>query len=481
MTVNEATLEEAVLKDYGDSIVVYVGQGALTLKDGRKLNCKFEAGQLSDGEVLLLCNIMPPDLFLCFTTIAVISFEGLTAEGYRITCANRIMEINYLPEPPEDGQSAVFAAFRLDEMTVQMSDRRIQAKSARFGVTNFQFTGTVARQSGNSHYHILPLTLEDENSRTELFISPLEHYTKIKRRIKTLRGTDVTCEVISDILQDGSMERLREVIDDLCYLLSIARGTKIQWIYCDQYDESGGLVMRTHSSRVTKPFCSLTIIDPRCDGSHETKTFLEQTYRVYVSKRDSHRLNRGMIDAYLDAKAENDYLQTRGVKLAVALEMLKGVLLELPDSSAKEFVLDQEDFKKHVQPISEAIEKILQQGGLEKNDRKAICSEKKIEGLNKRAFRYFIGKLCKQIDLKVEENEIKLFVACRNKLVHMGRFYCEVANNEERIECPPLPSETDEYFFLVNFLDRIFLKLLGYSGTYIDWRAPERPDRSQLA
>ena len=412
MTVNEATLEETVLKDYGDSIVVYVGQGTLTLKDGRKLNSKFEAGQLSDGEVLLLCNIMPPDLSICFTTIAVMSFEGLTAEGY-------------------------------------------------------------TRQSGNSHYHILPLTLEDENSRTELSISPLEHYTKIKRRIKTLRGTDVTCEVISDTLQDGSMERLREVIDDLCYLLSIARGTKIQWIYCDRYDESGGLVMRTHSSRVTKPFCSLTVIDPRCDGSHETKTFLEQTYRAYVSKRDSHRLNRGMIDAYLDAKAENDYLQTRGVKLAVAFEMLKGVLLELPDSSAKEFVLEQEDFKKHVQSISETIEKILQQGGVEKNDRKAICSEKKIEGLNRRAFRYFIGKLCKQIDLKVEENEIRLFVACRDKLVHMGRFYCEVANNEERKECPHLPSETDEYFFLINFLDRIFLKLLGYSGTYIDWRPRE--------
>jgi len=225
----------------------------------------------------------------------------------------------------------------------------------------------------------------------------------------------------------------------------------------------------------------LAVIDPRCDGRHETKIFLERAYSAYVSRRDSLRLNRGTIDAYLDAKAENDYLETRGVKLAVALEMLKAVFLELPDSSAKEFVLDQEDFKKHVQPISEAIEKILEQEGVEKNDRKAICSQKRIEGLNRRAFRYFIGKLCKQIGLKVEEKEIRLFVECRDKLVHKGRFYCEDATNEEREKCPPLPSETDEYFFLVNFLDRIFLKLLGYSGTYIDWRAPERPDRSQLA
>lgn len=239
--------------------------------------------------------------------------------------------------------------------------------------------------------------------------------------------------------------------------------------------------MRIHSSRVTKPYCPLAVIDPRCDGRYETKVFLEQAYSAYVSKRDSHRLNRGTIDAYLDAKAENDYLETRGVKLAVALEMLKAVFLELPDSSAKEFVLDQEDFKKHVHPISKAIERILEQEGVEKDDRKAICSEKKIEGLNRRAFRYFIDKLCKQVGLKVEVKEIELFVECRDKLVHKGRFYCEAASREEREKCPPLPSKTDEYFFLVNFLDRIFLKLLGYSGTYIDWHAPERPDRSQLA
>ncbi len=472
--------EPNLLKDYGEPIAYYYdGRGVLTLKDGREVSCKFEAGQLREGDVLLLCNFLPPDLFLA--TISAIKFEGTTSKGYRISCDNRIMEINYLPDLPSDGRTGSFAAFRLGEMNVQMTDSHIQAKSAKFGVTNFQFTGTDAQQSGSVRYLLLPLTLKDANNQTELSIRPLKQDTKILRRIKTLKGTDATCEVVNDILEDGSIGRLKEVIDDLCYLLSVARGTKIQWIYCDRYDASGGLVMRTHSSRVTKPYCPLAVIDPRCDGRYETKAFLEQAYKAYVLKRDSHRLNRGTIDAFLDAKAENDYLETRGVKLAVALEMLKAVFLELPDSSAKEFVLDQGDFKTHVQPISEAIEKILEQEGVEKNDRKAIFSEKKIKGLNRRAFRYFIGKLCNQIGFNVEEKEIRLFVECRDELVHKGRFYCEVATNEEREKCPPLPSKTDEYFFLVNFLDRIFLKLLGYSGTYIDWRAPERPDRSQLA
>jgi len=269
-------------------------------------------------------------------------------------------------------------------------------------------------------------------------------------------------------------------MDNLCYLLSVARGTKIQWVYCDQYDESGELVMRTHSSSVTKPYCPLAVIDPRDDGGHETKTFLEQAYTAYDSKRDTYRLNLGTIDAYLDAKAENDYLETRGAKLAVALEMLKAVFLELPDSPVKEYVLTEKHFKKLVSAISKAIDEALKQEGVkEGNSRKAICDQKKIQGLNRRSFRSLINKLCKQIGLKVKRDEIALFVECRDKLVHMGRFYCTTATDEERQMCRPLPSEKDEYYFMVNLLDRIFLKLLGYSGAYIYRRSPETPARRE--
>ena len=103
--MDETTFEQTFLEDYGSTLSLYLGRGVLTLKDGRKLNCKFEAGQLRGGEVLLLCDIMPPDLSLCFATISAISFEGLTAEGHRIACGNRIMEINYLPDLPRDGRT----------------------------------------------------------------------------------------------------------------------------------------------------------------------------------------------------------------------------------------------------------------------------------------------------------------------------------------------------------------------------------------
>jgi hypothetical protein len=286
--------------------------------------------------------------------------------------------------------------------------------------------------------------------------------------------------VVSDIPEDGSIGRLKEVIDDLCYLMSVARGTTIQWIYCNHYNAAGECIMRTHSPRITKPFSPLSIIDPRVDGRDETKVFLEQGYGVYVSKRDSYGLNRGTIDAYLDAKAEHDYLETRGAKLAVAMEMLKAVFLELPGSPVNECILEEEHFKKVVGSLRVAVDKVLETEGIDEKSREALASEGKILSLNRRSFRSVMNRLCKSIGLKVGERDLALFVECRNKLVHRGQFYCATATQEEREKCPPLPSKTHEYFFLVNFLDRIFLKLLGYSGAYIDWGVPSKPSRSLL-
>ena len=476
MLAEEGAFEASHLKDYGDPIASYGGQGLLKLKDGQEVNCKFEAGQLRNGDVLLLCDFLPPLPF--FLDIPAHKFVGTTSEGYRISSDERITETNYLPDIPVEGKTAVYAAFRLNKLDVRMREDDIQAREARFGVTNFIFQGTESHQSNNS---ILPLRLRSATGEMELSIRPVDQYDRIVRRIQTLKTIDVTCEVVAEIPLPGEegIVRLQEVVHDLCYLLSVARGTKIQWVYCDQYSGSGECTMRTHSSRITKPYSPPSIIDPRAGGRHETKVFLEQAYSAYVSKRDSYRLDKGTIDAYLDAKAEQDFLEMRAAKLAVAMEMLKMVFLELPDSPAKECVLGEKDFKELVPPISEAVDKILEQKGVKKDDRKAICGDKKIEGLNRRAFRYFIDKLCKQIGLKVEEKDLALFVECRNKLVHSGQFYCAAATKEEREKCPPLPSKTHEYFFLVNFLDRIFLKLLGYGGVYIDWRAPGEPARKE--
>ena len=477
MAVDENSLAQSLLPDYGKYLSIYQGKGFLTLEDGKKYDCEFEAGQLNNGDVLLLCDFLPP--FPTCMRIPAAKFQGTTSKGFGICSNIGINEVTYLPAISKDRSSGTWAAFHLDEMLVQMAEYG-QTQRLHFGVTNFEFLGTErTHRSDNSLFHTLPLDLRSESKSTKLSIRPVDLYDKIIKRIKTLKSIDVSCEVIADIPTDGNIALITEAVEDLCYILSVARGTKVQWVYRDQYDLTEKLISRTHSSRITKRYCPLKIIDTIASGGGETKSFIEQAYSTYVDKRESYRLNNGTIDAYLDAKAEADYLEMRGIKLAVAMEILRSVFLELPDAPMKGYIIEEEKFKKLSPHLCAAIDEFLKTEIIDRDSRKAMCNDKKVLELNRRSFAYFLKKLCRHIDLRIGEDDIKLFVQCRNKLVHDGRFCCAIATPDEQNECKPLPSKWHEYCFFINFLDRVFLKLLGYSGPYIDWRVPGNPTRKE--
>lgn len=463
---------QTLLKEYGNCVGVYQGKGTLTLTNGKKHNCYFEAGQLSNGQVILLCDFLAP----CPHSIPISPerFDGETSEGYQLSTEKRINEFNYLPEIPVECNSGSWSAFHLREMSILMINSR--PERLHFGVTNFEFLGTEPiHRSDNSSFHTLILDLRSEGRLTKVSIRPVNLYDKIIKRLKTLKSVDVSCEVIAEISADGDVAVVTEVVDDLCYILSVARGTKIQWVYCDSYNAPEKLISRKHSSRITKPYCPLPIIHPVSSGGKETKTFIEQVYKAYVAKRESYNLSKGTIDAYLDAKAEGDYLEMRGVKLVVAMEMLKAVVLQLPYTFVEEYVITEQKFNELAHTLCAAVDNVLQKENIDKDSRKAICNDKKVLELNRWSFAHFLKKLCRHIGLKVEEPEIRQFVKFRNKLVHRGRFYWTIATQEEREKYKPLPSRSYEYFVLVNFLDRVFLKLLEYSGPYIDWRIPGNP------
>ena len=78
-------------------------------------------------------------------------------------------------------------------------------------------------------------------------------------------------------------------------------------------------------------------------------------------------------------------------------------------------------------------------------------------------------------------SEIELFLKCRDYLVHTGRFYSQAATAEDRDEVPPSATPFEEFCFLISFLDRLYLKLFGYSGPYFDWRDfPQENKRRDL-
>lgn len=446
--------ESYLISNYGSCIALYRGQGNLTLKTGENLSCDFEAGQLADGSTFLLCDFHPPIPHRF--DLPAMRFVGRTSEGANASAGGAFHETNYLPDLPADRSPGLWAAYHLRQMTVDYV-ANAQPRTVRLGLTNFRF---------------VPLTLECTAETAQVSIEPRDGYGDIIKRLQTLKGVDVTCEAVAKIPSDGKISEVEDIVDNLCYILSVARGSKVQWIYSNIYDQKGNLIQTTHGSRITKAYCPLAIIDPR--SLEDTTRFIDTSYAVYVDRRDKYKLNQGLIDAYLDAKAESDYLQMRGVKIAVAIEMLKSVFLDLPGTGLDKHILDPTIFSRAHPEIKREIKKTLepvtasaQRANLYKN----------LTALNRRSFGELLREITKQLGLGADDQDIELFVRCRNKLIHEGRFHCEVASQTERKTCKPLSNATEEFFFLVSFLDRVFLRLLGYRGPHVDWSSPGKPTR----
>lgn len=459
--------EKSLLNHYGTCIARYCGTGELIFKDGEKAPCKFEAGQLNNGDVIMLYDLTPPFNFRPGHLVS--SFEGTTSNGYKVITNDVSAEINYLPEISK-GRSGVWGSILWREISVQMLDGA-NIDKIHFGIANLEFSGTEGetikegKKSTRHNFWILPLDIE---GTTNLLIKKIKNYDEIMTYISTLKGIDVTCEIEASLPEDSKINRTKEIIDHMCYLLSIARGTKIQWIYYNLYNNDGKLVSRTHCNRVTRPYCPLPLIDPGIEGRNETKNFIETAYPIFLRKREAYNLDRGVIDAYLEGKAEGNLLQTRGVKLVVAMEMLKHAFLTTSDASLKEFVIDEEQFETLLDPLCEGIHDALR-GLVEDDTLEKLCcksNRKRLLCLNRISFRQAIRDLCRSISFNTKD-DLSLFIHCRDSLIHTGKFYCQTATDEQKAICEPLPEPVYEYFFLVDFLDRIFLKFFNYSGKYI--------------
>jgi hypothetical protein len=459
------------LPTYGSYLAAYRGDGVLTLQDGQTLPCRFEAGQLVTGEVFLLCAVdRAPSPWPGAPFLRASRFNGLTSDGHKLSADAGLFETNYLPDIPRGDPSPLYAAFSAQELRVQLVAGARPA-TARYGLANFCFTGPHPTAAA------LPLELRGPDGPTQLVIHRLPDYRKIKVRLQTLKGIEVTSEVVVDMPPGGDPTPLDRVVNDLCYLLSVARGAKIQWLYQDHYNTTGTRITRVHREHVAKPYGPLAVIDPRDWGADETKTFVERAFHTYAARREPFLLDKGVIDAYLDAKAEGDYLQMRGVKVAVALEMLKDAFVQQPGITDR--VIDEAVFVQLLPTVQAAIAAALQHPVVSRDQVQAIIN--KAGSLNWRSLRAVVSKLCRQIQFRPSNDELDLFIRCRNSLVHQGEFYCLSATPAERQDRAPLPTPAAEYFFLVNVLDRIFLRLLDYDGTYVDHRIPGDPVRRRLS
>ncbi len=445
-------LTEAALEHYGVALRKYAGHGIVTLTTQRQAACEFVAAQLENGKTILLCATEEPLWGHLVGVVDAQFFSGTTHEGLRVEAVRNVSETTYLSKPTESG---TYFALRIGHLKVSRA-REEACSRLTFTLTNL---AGIRRD--------LPFTIHGKN----LLIRPHRDAVANLQRLNVTRGVLPTAEV--ELEAGITIEDDIEVVDEACYLLSIALGTKVQWIALTEWTSSGDWSARNHYSRVTKRYGSLAAINPS-EGAIEE--FMKSPEAAdFGDARKAVGLTNAVIDTYLDAKAEGDFLEVRGLKLVVAVEMLKAAFQDATRTSSLAIAL--EDFEKLRPALKEAVKDAIV--GETTPEQRCVVYEN-LAGLNRVPFSAQLRRLCSAVKLPLDDTDLRRFVASRNRLVHEGHFYCEKASERDRDALTPLGSQVEEWFWLLHFVDRLFLKAAGYSGAYVDWSVPGKPKIGNL-
>ena len=267
------SLEQFKKKYCQNFVNVYSGtEGFLNNKDGKELSCKFEVGQLENGEMILICDFSVFDLQKCFpkfhyletssvseikTHMADYSFIFSTFCGefknFRGETSDKLMNItgviNLFFEIDDNSindhnSERIKITYSLEKLAANTNINE-DIQYVKFGVTNFIFG------DGDKLDKVLSLNIKGVKG---FRIEKNENYEDASKFLMFSKGIRVTCDIIVENDIKTKMKDLEEIVCDLCDLMSIVWGTRIQWIYYCAYSSEGEIVSREHVHRVTKPF-----------------------------------------------------------------------------------------------------------------------------------------------------------------------------------------------------------------------------------
>lgn len=569
-------LDQYKIKYCQNFVKKYSGEkGLLKAEDGTELLCKFEAGQLENGKLILICDFSVFDFQKCFPEFCDLDKSSISEIKvhmllilYRISIflgkfknfkgetSGRLMNLTGVinlfheidPNSIDDHYSEqVRVVYTMTELTASTSTIE-DICYVKFGITNFRF--------GDKSDKTLSL---DINGTKKITIKKIENYEDVEDILIFSKGIHVTCNLTVEIDNKTKLKDLEDIACDLCDVMSIAWGIRVQWICYCAYDSKDEIVLYKHMHRVTKPYYFNKIIN--VNNLKILKNFLESSYTALAEKsnmlRYKEKTAKPMINAYLDAKAESDYLEGRGIKLVVVMEMLKELAIKLK-LTTKSIIKEEyfEDLKPTIekilgntieqsikseyskrneeniekvikeikgkmlsnisnlngtkpslinkmylkeakstleQPLIEAIKKSVSEECKEKNEqdieekieelKKEILDQ--ISGLNYGNFKKILQSLCDYISLQIDDDDLQSVVDSRNRLIHEGNFLCESNNIKEKYkkieDYPQFQDPEHEYYFLMNFIDKCFLKLLGYKGLYYKWESASEIKTDKLS
>lgn len=446
------------LSYYGDSMTEYEGEGIIALDGGKEFRCEFRTGQFTNGNIVLICSILPIEIHRINIRnwkegfVRANCLKGQTRDGKLI----KAKKLEYpMGSGVADDLTVVFGIFQPGALQIDMK-KGGDVDGISFGITNFGFKGISFEHPNYTEF------LELNLSGKKVAIWKPNHYDEIIDRMKLIGEARITCEIWAEISQTKEIKQMEKMVGDLCFVLSIASGSKVQWIYRDLH--CGDARISSLNRLVPdKPYSSRSIIDNKTDPQ-TMASFVETAYSSFVSNIERFGEVNGVprimaaIDTFIDARIGPDFLQIKGIKFASTMEIIKEMLqVWMP----KKKYLSGSKFKKMSDEIRGALKPILSKYLPELRPEEAFES---FSDINRPSFRTILENGFNQMEFSVKESELDLFVKSRNSLIHQGRFYCETATSNQKKACKPLRDINEEYMFISDFLSKVFLVLFRYQS-----------------
>jgi hypothetical protein len=432
---------------YGKIIREYEGMGCMTLYDGQICACSVKAVQMADGKIMVEC-LFTENLDLVRKCLdrndAIKSVQGTTTKNDEFLVEGKILYTNFNDRTTPRGNTISMIVLAGSIISKKHTNVSV-LKSARFGLVNFEFAiGNKFKEHANGGGGLDILAVELGGQMVD--IHEIQGYKGIIESVKHQRGIDVTSEAVISISSADDVEKTISLIDILCKLLSLARGTKVNWIYYDCYDSHAEKVLSVHRNNIVWQFAGLPLIDYR--NPYDTPNFIKQVFPTYLSRKDDYGLYIA-IETYLDAKRETGFLEIRALRAVVVLEFLKS---KYAARKSIDFILRDNQFQKVRKSVKSSLTELFKTMSLPEHKLGEV--ELKISELNRRSFRTILEAMFSELGIVVSQDELGRFIKIRNSLVHKASFVTK--------------EYWQEYAFIIGALDKIFMKMLNYNGAFLD-------------
>lgn len=443
------------INEYGKIVRIYHGNGKIRLTNGNELPCSTCIQQIETGLILIKCRFdinieqARPILQLTFDTphqadVHVKCISGITSDGLNFETRGELVISSASLNSDSTLMVIMFVAQGIE---LSNENQHKVGQHYKFSVVNFEFKGNPRPkkviQDGR------PYSLELNTPWGIAILNPTPDYDNVIRKVKVQKSISVTCELIAQPSEGLELNDVINKIDELCYLLSLARGTQVNWISAEEYTEDEQTCRIILRNAVTWPFSGLALIDP--NNPQDTSLFVEKVYPIYLKLRDGYSLDAA-IKLYLDAKRETAYLETRALRAVSLLDFLIGRY-----ASQRNLDKIRSDFEEKEQDLCCCLKEDIQMlfPGIKENELNEMLA--KISELNRRSFLNLLKRLWCDLKLNIPKDELLKVKDTRNALVHKAEFQSTNGTDKKR-----------EYFRVIRLIDQLFLKLLGYDGYFID-------------